>query len=141
MNIRAKLSNFFSQKPVKSFVFPAILIVTILFFMLFNNYLQINQSVGGGDISAFHRATREFAKTSIVEYGEFPHWNPYYYGGTPHWANPLGVVFAFPVLFVLISPTVQLGMNFTILFNLLFAGIFMYLAALQLRLRSHYADC
>ncbi len=54
----------------------------------------------------FYEGTRK----SIVEYGQFPFWNPWHLGGTPSFARPQIGVFALETLFILLFGTVR-GIN------------------------------
>jgi len=80
--------------------------------MLWNGYLKVSEMASSGDILAFHRPVREFAGLSLSEYGQFPHWNPYYYGGTPHWANAQNTFFSFSVLIPLLVGSMTFGNEF-----------------------------
>ena len=54
----------------------------------------------------FFLANYEAVRKTIVEYGQFPFWNPWHFGGTPLFANPQIGVFSLETLCVIIFGTV-----------------------------------
>jgi hypothetical protein len=56
----------------------------------------------------------EAARIDILDYGQFPFWNPWHYGGTPLAARPQFGVFSLDTLFTLIFGTLR-GFHFAIM--------------------------
>jgi hypothetical protein len=132
------MKEFLKRNKVHFFYIFIIILVSILFVSI-NSYLQIHKMIGEGDLVSFRRPMTEAAKISILDYHQFPHWLPYYLSGNPSWATAHNTVFSFLVFFVLLAPTVALGLNLVVLFNLIFAGVFAYFLAVSLNLKQKFA--
>ena len=75
-----------------------------------------------------HFAFHEAARKSIVEYGQFPLWNPWMCGGNLLLANPQSTFLNPAFVFVLLFGTV-IGMKLIIIFYLVLGMLGMYLVA------------
>ncbi len=73
---------------------------------------------------AFYEAVRK----SIVEYGQFPFWNPWHFGGVPLFANPQVAVIGLETPFIVLFGTVY-GLNLAIFTYVLLgaAGVWLLL--------------
>lgn len=94
-------------------------------------YLTSGSRIEWGDFSFFAQAY-EAIRRSILDYGQFPWWNPWVAGGVPLYANPQMGVFSIQTLFVLIFGA-PIGLKLAIIFYT-FAGY----ASMQLLLRKHF---
>ncbi|MFZ2025840.1 MAG: hypothetical protein WAV30_00955 [Microgenomates group bacterium] len=72
-------------------------------------FFPIIFSKGGFGIQDWDQnfAWNEFTRVSIMEYGQFPQWNPYRCGGLPHFGNPEIGVISLQTLLVLLLGTVS----------------------------------
>ncbi len=80
-------------------------------------------------------AWSEASRTSIIEYHQFPLWNPYKCGGSVQFANPQIPVISLQTLFALLFGTVR-GIKVSIFFHGLIGFIGFYLLAKNYKLSS-----
>lgn len=94
-------------------------------------YFQFRETIEWGDFSFFAQAY-EAMRISILDYGQFPWWNPWMSGGVPLYANPQIGVFSIQTPFVLIFGSV-IGLKLAVAFYT-FAGY----ASMYLLLRKYF---
>lgn len=94
-------------------------------------YFQFRETIEWGDFSFFAQAY-EAMRISILDYGQFPWWNPWISGGVPLYANPQIGVFSIQALLVLIFGSV-IGLKLAVAFYT-FAGV----ASMYLLLRKYF---
>lgn len=118
------------EKPLYVFIFILIaVIVSIVFLMaLFNNF-----SYSGLHDWDYHEFSNEVARKSILEYKQFPLWNPYYCGGNVMLANPQSAFLSPFYLFVLLFGAVK-GLKISALFHLIVGLCGMYVLARYLNI-------
>jgi hypothetical protein len=80
-------------------------------------------------------AWTEFTRVSILNYHQFPLWNPFKCGGAAQFANPEIPVISLQTLFALIFGTVR-GMKYSIYFHGVIGFIGFYLLAKQYKLST-----
>jgi hypothetical protein len=80
----------------------------------------------------------KFIKISLMEYKQFPLWIPYYFGGTPFFANAYSMVFTPPTLLSMLFP-VEIALNISFILELFLAGLFMFLLVLELKIDEKFA--
>ena len=66
------------------------------------------------------------ARKVIYEYGQFPFWSPWRFGGTPIFAKPQAVFFYVNLPLLLFAPTIYAAIKWSILLHFIIAGISMY---------------
>ena len=81
--------------------------------------------IGFGDWSWFYHAFEAIRKT-VLDYRQFPFWNPWHTGGCPLFAHPLVGVFSLETLLVLPFGAI-IGLNLSVLFYLLIGVLGMWL--------------
>jgi hypothetical protein len=89
-----------------------------------------NLGIQDWDISL---AYLESARKSVIEYKQFPLWNPYHCGGMPSFGNPQSNIISLNFLFVLIFGTV-LGVKISIFFHFLINIIGFYFLSKALKI-------
>lgn len=94
-------------------------------------YFQFRETIEWGDFSFFAQA-HEAMRLSVIDYGQFPWWNPWISGGVPLYANPQIGVFSIQALLVLIFGSV-IGLKLAVAFYT-FAGY----ASMYLLLRKYF---
>lgn len=94
-------------------------------------YLTSGNRIELGDFSFFAQAY-EAIRRSILDYGQFPWWNPWVAGGVPLYANPQMGVFSVQTLLVMAFGA-PMGLKLAIIFYT-FAGY----ASMQLLLRKYF---
>ena len=102
-------------------------------FAVINSNVSFNKMVTVGDGRSFSYAVHQFTRISVLDFHQFPHWNPYYYGGTPFFANAQNTFFTITDLLSIISPTIEFAMTFIGPLILFLAGIFMFFLMRTLR--------
>jgi hypothetical protein len=92
--------NFFKQQPR--------LLVLALLLILFGwaPLLYYSDMVGPQDWTLFLHFNEAIRK-SIAEYGQFPFWNPWHFGGTPLFARPQAAIFALETPCILLFGTIR----------------------------------
>ena len=75
----------------------------------------------------------EATRVSLLDYHQFPLWNPYKCGGSVQFANPQIPVISFQTAFALIFGTVR-GINFSIFFHSILGFIGFFFLARQYKL-------
>jgi hypothetical protein len=78
-------------------------------------------------------AWTEYTRVSLLDYHQFPFWNPYKCGGSVQFANPQIPVISFQTLFALLFGTVR-GIKFSIFFHGVIGFIGFYFLARQYKL-------
>jgi len=76
------------------------------------------------DLTRYYYPTKQILR-EIVQHGELPYWNRYYSGGQPIAANPEHEVF-YPLTWLILLPSYDLGYRLHILIHLYIALIGMY---------------
>ena len=66
------------------------------------------------------------ARKAVWEYGQFPFWSPWRFGGTPIFAKPQAVFFYINLPLVLLAPTIFAGIKWSILMHFFIAAFSMY---------------
>lgn len=84
----------------------------VLIFIWCLPYITTGQKIGWGDFSFFAQAY-EAIRINIVDYHQFPWWNPWVAGGVPLYANPQVGVFSLQTVLVIIFGA-PLGLKLTI---------------------------
>lgn len=102
-------------------------------FAVVNSNISFNKMITIGDGRSFSYAIHQFTRISVLEYHQFPHWNPYYYGGTPFFANAQNTFFTITDLLSIISPTIEFAMTFIGPLILFMAGVFMFFLMRELK--------
>ncbi|MFH1316994.1 MAG: 6-pyruvoyl-tetrahydropterin synthase-related protein [Candidatus Woesearchaeota archaeon] len=114
-------------------------LIVLLTFAYFNDYFTFYNVRINGDLLAMDGHVFETVRKSIVEYKQFPHWVPYYFGGNPLHANSQPIVISYTIILLLLAPTVFMAMNMSILLNVILSGVFMYLLIINLKIKPRYA--
>jgi len=78
-------------------------------------------------------AWTEYTRVSLLDYHQFPFWNPYKCGGSVQFANPQIPVISFQTIFALLFGTVR-GIKYSIFFHGVIGFIGFYLLARQHKL-------
>lgn len=107
----------------KSHIFLLIGLIPVVIWCL--PYFTTGNKVELGDFSFFAQGY-EAIRISIVEYGQFPWWNPWVSGGIPLYANPQFGLFSIPTLFTLISGNPVLSLKMTLVLFTIFGYLAMY---------------
>lgn len=72
-------------------------------------------------------AWNEFTRVSILNYGQFPQWNPYRCGGLPHFGNPeIGVVSLQTLLVLLLGTLAGIKASIVLYVSIGFFGFYIY---------------
>ncbi len=86
---------------------PRLLITSLLLIIVgWSPLLYYSDMVGPQDWTLFLHFNEAIRK-SIAEYGQFPFWNPWHFGGTPLFARPQAAVFALETPCILIFGTIR----------------------------------
>lgn len=108
-----------------------ILISLIFTLPIFKNIL--NWGVWDWDLDFFYQAV---PRTTILEYKQFPLWNPYYNGGTPLLANPQSR-FLTPFFLIILLFGEIIGIKILILLHLIIGLLGTYLLARHYKINNH----
>ncbi|MDI6781525.1 MAG: YfhO family protein, partial [bacterium] len=111
------------------FVFPGLLILSILFFQ---KAIDDTRVLSGGDITNYLLYLRSFVAQTIKD-GIIPLWNPYIFSGVPCAAGMQPAVF-YPLnlaIFTLLPP--HLGITWSAIIHLFLCGCFTYMFMRALR--------
>jgi hypothetical protein len=93
--------KLFKTKPNTAFPVTALLLILAGWFPLLLKSGQVPET---GDWHMFLQFY-EAARIDILDYGQFPFWNPWHYGGTPLFARPQVGIFSIEMLFTLFFGT------------------------------------
>jgi len=102
----------------------ALAIVLVVPLVLFADVLFGNNTLYVADISAYHYPLKHILR-EIVQRGDFPSWNPYLGGGQPLAANAAHEVF-YPLTWLILLPSFNLGFHLLIVLHLMIAAGGMY---------------
>jgi hypothetical protein len=72
--------------------------------------------------AAFYESVRK----NIIDYGQFPYWNPWHFGGTPLFARPQMTIFGIETIFVLMFGAIN-GLRWAMVFYALLGSAGMWL--------------
>jgi len=122
-------SSVFSLRPLLceargDFFYPALLLVfTALVYLPF---VAVPGSCPLSEDFDWVMASFEAVRKTIVEYGQFPWWNPWQFGGVPGFADPQMPVFSLEMLCVLVFGTFY-GLRVALWLESLLGALGMYL--------------
>ena len=85
------------------------------------------------DLTRYYYPTKQILR-EIVQHGEFPYWNRYFSGGQPIAANPEHEVF-YPLTWLILLPSYNLGFRLHILIHIYIGLIGMYALLRSMELR------
>lgn len=102
----------------------AVVILTSLITLFFIDVLAGANSLFIGDTAYFAYPDRLVLRTTVLE-GNFPSWNRWISGGQPLAANPVSGVF-YPLTWLILLPSFELGFHWLLLLHLYLAGWAMY---------------
>lgn len=83
----------------------------------------------------FNFSSAEFTRTSIIDHMQFPFWNPYKCGGSPHFASPESSVISITTILVLLFGTVS-GIKISVFVYGFMGFIGFYVLARQYKISS-----
>ena len=108
------------------------IIIGIFFFITLIYFWPIIKDIEALGIQDWDQnfAWNEFSRISLLEYGQFPFWDPFRCGGSVHFANPQMSVISLQTFFVLAFGTVS-GIKISILFHSWIGMLGFYLFAKQ----------
>jgi hypothetical protein len=93
---------------------PLLLVLCLLAFYLAPIWHNLGNSPGTGD-AGFVWFVIEVDRTTIVEHGQLPLWNPYYCGGAPHIGSPqTGTLSPFTLPILLLGTPVGYRLGYTL---------------------------
>ena len=109
---------------IKSIVVAVVIVVSIVVF--FWQYAFTGSRLIGGDFDYYAQMYEAF-RISVLEYGQFPSWNPWMSGGVPLFTNPQFGLLSIQSLLVLVLGTIP-GLKWAyILYALLgYFGMYMF---------------
>jgi hypothetical protein len=131
--VKQIVKKFYSRyrQPIKKLAFVIALSLPVVLYTWKFAITERDGIFGGADWDQFSQMY-EAARISIMEYGQFPWWNPWVVGGIPLFANPQFGLFALPTPFVLLFGTVQ-GLHFAVMAYFLIGFWSMFLLLQRLR--------
>jgi len=88
-------------------------------------------STFGGDIQSFFSFLNHVLRDSILQSGEIPLWNPYYFSGMPYLANPQTSPFYLSTPLVLLFGEAD-GIRWAVILHVVLSGLNMYYLMLSL---------
>jgi hypothetical protein len=112
---------------------PIIIVISMLLGFLFLFPILLSGNNLGIQDWDQEFAWTELNRISLVQYHQFPLWDPYKCGGTPQFGNPQIPVISFQTLFALLFGTVR-GIKLGIYFHAVIGFIGFYLLAKQFKL-------
>lgn len=120
---------------MKKWEIGAVVVLGILVALVF--YFPILNSGNNLGIADWDQsfAWTEYTRVSLINFHQFPLWNPYKCGGAVQFANPQVSVISFQTLFALFFGTVR-GIKFSIFFHGVLAFVGFYLLAKQYKLSN-----
>lgn len=108
---------------VKSLGLPVLGLLLAL--MYFYPIISLHNVLGTQDWD-MHFSYNEFTRKSILEFGEFPFWNPYHCGGFPHFANPQVSVISIQTILILLFGTIN-GIKYSLVIHAVIGFIGTYI--------------
>lgn len=102
----------------------ALAILTSLLTILFLDVLLGDHALYLRDVAHYYYPAKHVLR-DIVLHGELPYWNPFTAGGQPMAANPEHEVF-YPLTWLILLPSYDLGFRLLVLLHLYIAGWTMY---------------
>ena len=107
-------------------------IISLIFVSpIFHNFDNIG--IMDWDLRLFYN---EVARTTVLEYKQFPFWNPYYCGGNIFLAHPESSFLSPLFVFILLFGTVY-GLKIAIIIHLILGLFFMFLLCRYLKLNVY----
>lgn len=134
VGIRAKLTRLVSSHYRSLYYVDALCIVIVAVSVMWPAMLAPYGSTFGGDILSYWTFLSYVLRKSLLQFGEVPLWNPYYFSGMPYVANPQTSTFYFSTLLVLLAGEVD-GIRWAVIIHVMLAGLNMYYLAIALRQR------
>lgn len=135
--LRKYKQNFFKSK-------VNLIISSVLLVLVFTDFISdVMWSAYGSNDWDYHYAITEVSKKAVLEYGEFPHWNPWSGGGYDYLANPqtfpMGVV---SVLSFILPTHYALKVGYLGFYIIGFWGMFKLLRSYELsRKYAYWGSC
>lgn len=113
-----------------------ILVILITFWSInsFFNFSSLNRYGEKG----FHLPMGEFIRQAINEQF-FPHWVPYYYGGTPFFANSQNMFFKLFTLISLVTPSLESNFKIETMMSMIIAALSIYFLTIELKIKPKFA--
>jgi len=126
-------------KPKKeNIICLGVILLLLLFFWSINSFFDFKSIDKCGE-EAYYVSMDEFVRQSIKE-GEFPHWIPYYYGGTPFFANAQMMYFKLFTLITILTPSsIEANIKIENMLIMLIASISIYFLMLELKVKPKFA--
>jgi len=127
--IRIVSSHFHSL-----YYIDAVIIVVVGTSVMRPALLAPYDSTFGGDVLSFWTFLSYVLRKSLLQFGEVPLWNPYYFSGMPYVANPQTSPFYLSTLLILPFGEVD-GIRWAVILHVMLSGLNMYYLAVTLRQR------
>ena len=103
--------------------------------VLFGSFLFSGKMLYGSDMMSAGIFHRSLLVEHFKETGEIPQWNPYAYGGMPYVDAFHGDIF-YPLSVLKFFLPLYFYLGFNLVLHIFLAGVFMYLAARQFKLKK-----
>lgn len=122
---------------LKKHTWLLMIILTLIIYWYINSFFAINSLNKYGE-HIFYVPMGEFIRQSLNE-GFFPHWIPYYYGGTPFFAYAQNMFFKIFTLISLITPSIESNIKLELMIMMVIVSFSMYFLMLELKVKPKFA--